>query len=87
MVLSDSKVPGFRGDAALAVVREISPELPSICVSGTIGEDLAVELMKAGATDYVLKDRLERLPLALRRALDEAKQREARGRGRRTPQQ
>jgi len=78
VVLSDYKVPGFRGDAALAVVREISPELPFLCVSGTIGEDLAVELMKAGATDYVLKDRLERLPLALRRALDEAEQRAAR---------
>jgi len=78
VVLSDYKVPGFCGDAALAVVREISPELPFICVSGTIGEDLAVELMKAGATDYVLKDRLERLPLALRRALDEAEQRAAR---------
>ncbi len=78
VVLADYKVPGFRGDAALAMVREISPELPFICVSGTIGEVLAVELMKAGATDYVLKDRLERLPLVLRRALDEAEQREAR---------
>ncbi len=78
VVLADYKVPGFCGDAALALVREISPELPFICVSGTIGEELAVELMKAGATDYVLKDRLERLPRALRRALNEAEQREGR---------
>ena len=78
VVLSDYKVPGFRGDAALAVAREFSAELPFLCVSGTIGEELAVDLMRAGATDYVLKDRMERLPLALRRALDEVAQREAR---------
>ena len=77
-VLSDYKVPGFRGDAALAVVREFSSGLPFLCVSGTIGEELAVDLMKAGATDYVLKNHLERLPMALRRALDEAEQRTAR---------
>ncbi len=80
IVLADYNVPGFRGDAALAIVRTVSPEQPVIFVSGTIGEELAVELMKAGATDYVLKDRLERLPFAIRRALDEAEQRAGRRR-------
>ena len=80
VVLADYNVPGFRGDAALAIARALSPELPVIFVSGIIGEELAVELIKAGATDYVLKDRLERLPFAIRRALEEAAQRAARRR-------
>ena len=78
IVLADYNVPGFRGDAALAVARALLPDLPVIFVSGTIGEERAVELMRAGATDYVLKDRLERLPFAVRRALDEMEHREAR---------
>ena len=80
VVLMDYNVPGFRGDAALAVAQVLFPELPIIFVSGTIGEELAVELVKSGATDYVLKDRLERLPFAVRRALDDAEQRAARRR-------
>ncbi len=80
IVLADYNVPGFRGDTALAVARELSPERPVIFISGTIGEERAVELMKAGATDYVLKERLDRLPFAVRRALDETEQREARRR-------
>ena len=80
VVLMDYNVPGFRGDAALAVAHALAPGLPVIFVSGTIGEELAVELVKSGATDYVLKDRLERLPLAVRRALDDADQRAARQR-------
>ena len=76
-ILADYNVPGFRGDAALASVRQASAGLPMIFVSGTIGEERAVELMKSGATDYVLKDHMARLPLALRRALVEAEQREA----------
>ena len=80
IVLADYNVPGFRGDAALAIARTHAPEQPVIFVSGTIGEELAVELVKAGATDYVLKDRLERLPIAIRRALGEAEQRAGRRR-------
>ncbi len=80
IVLADYNVPGFRGDVALALAREVSPEQPFIFVSGTIGEERAVELIKAGATDYVIKDRLERLPFGIRRALDEVAQREARRR-------
>jgi len=80
LVLCDYNVPGFRGDAALALARRQAPERPVIFVSGTIGEELAVDLLKAGATDYVLKDRLHRLPLVVRRALDEAGERAARRR-------
>ncbi len=80
IVLADYNVPGFRGDTALAAVLGLAPERPVIFVSGTIGEERAVELMRAGATDYVLKDRLERLPFAVRRALEEKEQREARRR-------
>jgi DNA-binding NarL/FixJ family response regulator len=75
VVLMDYHVPGFRGDEALAVARALLPEHPIIFVAGTIGEELAVELVKAGATDYVLKDRLERLPSVVRRALDEVARR------------
>ena len=80
IVLADYNVPGLRGDATLAVVRELAQELPVIFVSGSIGEERAVELMRAGATDYVLKEHIERLPFAVRRALDAVEQREARHR-------
>jgi len=56
------------------------PEVPFICVSGTIGEESAVELLKQGAVDYIMKDRLARLPVAIKRALDEAKEKELRKR-------
>ena len=80
IVLADYNVPGFRGDAALAVVRDLTAELPVIFVSGTIGEERAVELMRAGATDYVLKEHIERLPFAVRRALEDKEHRDARRR-------
>jgi len=57
---------------------EICPDVPFICISGTVGEETAVELLKKGAVDYILKDRLVRLPSAIQRALDEAKEKEAR---------
>ncbi len=75
VVLSDYDVPGFGGLQALAMVRQAAPLLPFIFVSGVIGEDNAVELLRRGATDYVSKNRLERLPLVLDRALREATQR------------
>ena len=78
IILSDFKLPGFDGFEALRWSVEICPEVPFICVSGSIGESLAVELLKKGAVDYVLKDRLERLPSAIQRALDEAKEKKAR---------
>jgi PAS domain S-box-containing protein len=72
IILADYKVPSFGGMPALQIKMEIAPDIPFIIVSGTIGEDVAVECMKAGATDYVLKDRLPRLGSVVKRALEEA---------------
>jgi diguanylate cyclase (GGDEF)-like protein len=77
LVLSDFNVPGFDGMAALAIALANQPETPFIFVSGTIGEDRAVEAMRSGATDYVLKDRLDRLVPVVIRAWKETKQRRA----------
>jgi PAS domain S-box-containing protein len=80
IILSDFKLPGFDGFTALRWVMEICPKVPFICVSGTIGEESAVELLKLGAVDFVMKDKLARLPAAIKRALDEAKEKEIRRR-------
>ncbi|HEY9249994.1 MAG TPA: PAS domain-containing protein, partial [Rariglobus sp.] len=72
LVLSDFTLPGYDGSAALALVQELCPDVPFIFVSGTIGEDRAIESLKSGAVDYVLKSNLERLPSAVHRALHEA---------------
>jgi signal transduction histidine kinase len=71
LVLSDFAVPGFNGLEAMALVRQQSSLLPFILVSGTMGEEKAVEAMKSGATDFVLKDRLPRLIPSIERALRE----------------
>ena len=81
LVLSDYSLPGFNGLSALRIVREMNPELPFIFVSGTIGEEIAIESLKSGATDYVLKERPQRLALSVQRALSEV---EARKRSRRS---
>ncbi|MGZ5269852.1 MAG: ATP-binding protein, partial [Ramlibacter sp.] len=78
LILSDYELPGFSGDQALAEARARNPRIPFIFVSGVIGEDNAVEMLKRGATDYVSKSRLVRLPLVIDRALREVAQREAR---------
>jgi len=72
VILLDYQVPGFGGEEALRIAREVDAAVPVIFVSGAIGEEGAVELVKQGATDYVLKDRLVRLPFAIQRALAEA---------------
>ncbi|RKH11946.1 PAS domain S-box protein [Corallococcus sp. CA053C] len=72
LILSDYNVPGFDGLSALDVAKTACPETPFLFVSGALGEDRAIELLKRGATDYVLKDRLERLGPSVRRALREA---------------
>lgn len=72
VVLSDFSVPGFSGMQALHICRRHDPDIPFIFVSGSIGEDVAVEAMKAGAFDYVMKDNLIRLEASVRRALQEA---------------
>jgi PAS domain S-box-containing protein len=80
IILADFKLPGFDAFAALRWTMEICPNVPFICVSGSIGEETAVEILKQGAVDYVLKDRLAKLPSAIKRALGEAKGKEARRR-------
>src|SRR6266704_5387381 len=74
LILSDYMVPGFPGMHALALALERCPEVPFLFVSGAIGDEVAVESLKAGATDYVLKDRLAKLVPSIRRALNEAAQ-------------
>jgi diguanylate cyclase (GGDEF)-like protein/PAS domain S-box-containing protein len=71
LVLCDFNLPGYDGMSALMRVHERRPDLPVIVISGTIGEDEAVECLKAGATDYILKQRFQRLGAAVRRALAE----------------
>jgi len=73
IILSDYNLPQFDAFEALKICNIHCPEVPFICVSGSIGEIMAIELLKNGAVDYVIKDRLERLPFAVKRALDEAK--------------
>ena len=74
LILSDYSIPGFDGMAALDEARRRHPVTPFIFVSGTIGEDNAVEALKRGATDYVIKDRMDRLVPVLRRALVELRE-------------
>jgi PAS domain S-box-containing protein len=78
VILADYVLPSFSGPAALEAARARRPELPFIFLSGTLGDERAVETLKAGATDYVLKDHLSRLVPIVRRALDEAAERAAR---------
>jgi two-component system cell cycle sensor histidine kinase/response regulator CckA len=75
LILSDYSLPAFDGLSAVAIVRAQWPELPFILISGTMGEDFAIESLKSGATDYVLKTRLSRLVPAVHRAMREVKER------------
>ncbi len=72
IVLSDFALPSFDGLTALQIKQEKYPDIPFILVSGTIGEENAVELIKNGATDYVLKDKLFTLIPKIGRALEDA---------------
>ena len=80
VVISDLSMPGFSGYRALELLREKDKLLPFIFVSGTIGEDAAIQALKSGATDYLLKERLARLPSAVRRAVEQAREVQARER-------
>jgi len=80
LILSDFHLPDFDGLSALALVQEKCPEVPFIFVSGAMGEEVAIDSLQQGATDYVLKDHLSRLGPAVQRALREAAlRRERRG--------
>jgi diguanylate cyclase (GGDEF)-like protein len=78
VVISDFSLPGYDGSAALNLVRREAPDVPFIFLSGTIGEERAIEALKAGAVDYVLKTNLARLGPAVKRALGEVALRTAR---------
>ncbi|GAO37866.1 putative two-component hybrid sensor and regulator [Sphingomonas changbaiensis NBRC 104936] len=80
LILADHQLPNFDGEAALDIALEIAPQTPFIFVSGTLGEDVAVEAVKRGATDYVVKQRLERLFSVAKRGIVEAREREERRR-------
>jgi DNA-binding NtrC family response regulator len=75
VILSDYHLPGFSGREALKIAQELHPDIPFIIWSGVLGDEAAVELIKQGATDYVLKDRPARLPSVILRALAEVEQR------------
>jgi two-component sensor histidine kinase/CheY-like chemotaxis protein len=80
LILSDYSLPGFDGLEAFKIARAKAPDIPFIFVSGVLGEEIAIECLKQGATDYVLKPRLSRLPAAVDRAMKEAREREQRKR-------
>src|ERR1700721_2467120 len=75
VILSDYHLPGFSGQEALKIAQEHYPQIPFIFWSGVLGDEAAVELIKQGATAYVLKDRPPPTPIVILRALDEAEQR------------
>jgi len=74
VILADYTLPDFDAPGALDAVAAAGIRIPFICVSGTVGEDRTVELLKRGATDYVLKDRMGRLVFAVKRALQSARE-------------
>src|SRR5260221_14703940 len=78
LVISDFSMPQFSGRQALAIARESQADIPFIFISGTIGENVAVDMMKAGADDYLMKNNLARLVPALERELREAEVRRGR---------
>src|ERR1700686_66707 len=78
LILSDYNLPGYDGVTALQQSQAIQPDVPVILISGTVGEEQAVKCLQIGATDYLLKDRLDRLAPAVQRALQEAETRRTR---------
>jgi PAS domain S-box-containing protein len=80
LILSDYSLPSFDGLSALKLAMSIRPDLPFVLVSGALGEEVAIDAFKLGATDYVLKTRLSRLAPSVRRALREADERAERKR-------
>jgi diguanylate cyclase (GGDEF)-like protein/PAS domain S-box-containing protein len=78
LILSDFTLPGFDGLSALEIALEVSPDIPFIFLSGTIGEERAIDALTRGAYDYVLKTNMARLVPAVRRALNDAASRRTR---------
>src|SRR6201986_5588803 len=73
IVLGDYRMPNWTGLEAVRWLRTSGYAIPFILVTGTLGDELAVECIKEGANDYILKDKMERLPFAVLRAVDEAR--------------
>ena len=84
IILADFRLPMYDGMSALRLAQELRPDIPFIFVSGTMGEEAAIQGLTQGATDYVLKDALLRLPAAIERALQEAENRRERKRAERS---
>jgi len=80
IILSDYRLPGWTGLDAFTLIKEHGLDIPFVLVTGTLGEELAVECIKHGVTDYVLKEQLARLPMAVSQALDTRLMREAEAR-------
>lgn len=78
LIISDYRLPCFDGEAALAIARAFYSEIPFILVSGTVGEEMAVKMMKAGVNDYLMKDNLVRLGAVVKKELAEATTRKER---------
>lgn len=78
IITTDYTLPRFDGVSALLLSKELRPEIPVIFVTGTLGEEIAVDILKKGATDYILKHNLNRLPGAILRAVEEVRERRAR---------
>ena len=77
LILSDCSLPGLARGEGLEIAKQHSPDVPVILLSGALPEEAVADFLKAGATDFVNKDRLERLPLAIRRAMEETERRTA----------
>jgi len=86
IILSDYSMPGFDGLRAAELLRKSGLDIPFILISGTVGEEIAVEAMRRGATDYLLKDRIARLGAAVERALEQKRLRDERKRSEETLQ-
>ncbi len=84
LVVSDYAMPGFSGLEALRMIRQQSPNIPFILVSGTVGEEIAVEAMRSGASDYLMKDNLAHLVPSIERELRDARERADRRRAEET---
>src|ERR1700761_5722748 len=73
IILSDHSLPSFNSMEALEILKKSGSQIPFILITATISEEFAVEIMKAGASDYILKDRTQRLPNAIVNALEKFK--------------
>ena len=87
LIVADYRLGGWTGMDALALMKEKGKNLPFILVTGVLGECLAVDCIKQGVSDYVLKDSLARLPMAIRRSIDEIRLQEERKKSDHRPQE